>query len=235
MERRAFLQKLGWSSLLLGAAPLRAFALPQISALDDFDPYVIDLNHQHIQGLLQTNSLPSMIRIDSISQTPSRQSWVKGEGLQGVDYAFDNALQRHNQRNMYYASSKCYTPATLLKTNTHPIFGQFFLNESETFCFGCIKGFDNAYYIVHPSFRRVFTYAYSCYGLPAQDYEAVWCTKCREMHIRQVFQKYCDNSYVTLYAWAECSSGGYHSFIKNYNPLQKCGVADDRLKVGSEY
>jgi hypothetical protein len=139
MERRAFLHKLGWSSLLFGAAPLRAFALPQISALDDFDPYVIDLNHQHIQGLLQTNSLPSMIRIDSISQTPSRQSWVKGEGLQGVDYAFDNALQRHNQRNMYYASSKCYTPATLLKTNTHPIFGQFFLNESEPFALVVLK------------------------------------------------------------------------------------------------
>lgn len=235
MNRRDFLQKAGFGLCAWSATDLRAMNLFSASNVL-FKPYEIDLQQDHIQKLLKINSLPKTIRIDSVSQTPNRTTWVKGEGLAGQTQLFNAAVQRHNyKQDAYYAINQIITPTVLLQTPQHDIFGQFMMNEHRNFAYACIRGFDNSYYIVHPVFRRVFTYSYSCYGLPTKDYEMVTCRKCGEAQIRQSFQKSCDSSKGYLYAYPKCGRGDFHSFIPQIELLAPCGVADDRLSVGTDF
>lgn len=202
---------------------------------EDAEPYELNLADPNVRKLLGENPLPNVIKIQATSQTPDRTKWLQGECKKGNDAAFESALTRHDDREMpYYAFSGVYTPVTLLKTATHDVYGQFFHNQTHNFKFACIRGFDKNYYIVHGVFQRIFTYQYNCYGLPAADYERIWCEKCQAIQIRQVFQKTCDLSRVVLYAYPNCSAGGSHSFIKRLQTFDKCGVQDDKLPVGAE-
>lgn len=240
MNRRHFLQKTFLSTLILNssALELRA-ALPTLFEhlnLDDIEPYRIDLSEESVRTMLGSNSLPKVIQIQATSQTPDRNKWLKGEGKKGEDLYFETALNRHNKRETtFYGFEGACTPVTLLKTKTHDVYGQFFQNRAKNFTFGCVRGFDRHYYIVHPVFRRVFTYQHSCYGLPAADYERVRCDKCDEWHIQQLFQKKCDDKQVTLYAYPNCAKGGLHTFIGRVEHFEPCGVQDDHLSIGAEY
>jgi hypothetical protein len=237
MERRFFLRNALLGIVGMSAAEVRA-TLPRDGWKRDvdFEPYPIDLTDPAIKDTLGTQSLPQLIRIQSTRQTPDKTRWLVGEGKSGCDRTFDQALTRHNQQvEPYYAYSGIYTPVTLLKTPTHDVYGQFFHNEARNFLYGCIKGFDGQYYIVDPTFRRVFTYKYNCYGLPAADYEQVFCSKCQAMQIRQLFQRTCDQQKVMLYAYPDCAAGGKHAFIRALKPFEPCGLKDDKFNVGAEF
>ncbi len=233
MNRRKFLRITGLNILVLGNLPI--YGSSTFSSL--IEPYQFNLDNPEFQKLLKKNSLPKTLRIKSIHKTPDRTDWGIGQGMNNVlETKFIHTVNRHNNNvDQYYQVEGVYTPVVLLKTANHNVFGQFFFNESQSFNYGVIRGFDERFYIVHPIFRRIFTYKFNCHGLPCGDFHEFTCSRCHEKYVRQYFQKSCTGEKVAFYGWHKCSKGGVHKGIPKITYLQPCGVKDDSIEIGLEF
>lgn len=235
MNRRKFIKNLGISITTLSLIDI------PVSNIIDYNnrikPYEFDLDSNAFQNDLQQYSLPTTIKINSKRQLPSKTSWRVGEGqTSNSDSGFHLAVKRHNHRvDNYWEIRNVATPTFLLHTAHHDVYGQFLSNASNNFKYGIIKGFDKRYYIVHPAFRRLFTYKHSCYGLPMGDYTETTCSKCNEKYIKQYFKKSCTSKKVAFYYWHNCDKGGRCSGVPRIKNLQPCGIKDDGLQIGAEY
>lgn len=239
MNRQQFIKNslLGIGGLMMPASVVRA-SVDFTTLEGDFIPYKLNLTDPDTQNLLKSKSLPDTIRI-SASQNLGKNNWYTGEGIIGSDKGFQTALQNYNGEvpDDTYKLIGAYTPTTLLKTANHDVYGQYLITEGNRFKHGIIRGFDKQFYVVHDAFRRVFTYKYSCYGLPAADFELKRCRYCNELQVVQKFQKICDGNIVNLYAYPSCSDSksGLHSFITNFKAFQPCNLKDDKLDIGGEF
>ncbi len=192
-------------------------------------PYNFTIYENDFQKRLKYKSLPKVVVDKARITTPNKRSWNVGEGKSGKDIKI--------VRKSSSVSRKAFTPAVLLQTSTHEIYGQFLKHfiDSNRGGLGIIRGFDNRFYAVYPSFKRIFTYKHACYGLPSGNYKVKTCGFCGETYVTQEFKSACDGVTNTLFAWIQCkkSNTGYHDNI-DMGPLAPCHLADDIENVGAK-
>lgn len=236
MNRKKFLKTafLGFAGMGLLSSTAQA-GMPSLwLPKDNIEPYCYNLNDPFFKDLLQTQTLPDTIKIRA-RRDSNKDSWFSGEGKGfGQDRGIIQAVDKYNAGRMtfFHLSSEAYTPVTLLTTNTHTVYGQYF--SSPLGQMGIIRGSNGIFYPVHPAFRRVFTYEFECWGLPARAYEVDTCRYCKEKYVTQWFNRVCDHTNVRLMAYPSCARGGNHDGIplKNFSP---CHIKDDDIPMGAEF
>lgn len=210
MKRRDFIEQsmLSMSGIAL-AKVMFGFNTSMFAPKVTFSPYMVNLEDSNVRTALQSKTLPQVVRsdfeqnVDVIGVRDLEPG--EGETTNPLDYdvvsAYNRKIKPHN------CVQQGFTPVSILITPNFEVYGQFFncvIGE-----IGLIRGFDDAFYKVHPSFNRLFANDYACYGLPASDYSTVTCYKCTKTYLKQQFQRECGQGKYYVYAFASsCSKGG---------------------------
>jgi len=200
----------------------------------DFSVYDKDFAQRFDKKLGGREDFPDAIRSASqnrkVQNGNYKTNWGKAEGQNNI-----YEPQIYNHKINY---NEVHTPVyDIINYRNVRVFGQFF-NQTigKT---AIVRGWDGNFYVVHPSFRTVFTPKLVCYGLPVSDYVPKRCDLCGDTYVYQDFKPNSNSSKtIRLYdKWANgCpkSSNSYHDNVRT-TPIPPCDASDDGIDIGCDY
>lgn len=238
MDRRNAIRNMG----LLGSTFVISHLTNPLSAFGGtmnahgVKPYEMDITTASFSNALKKHTLTKAIHNKAIEIAPNKTMWQIGEGRNNLEEQGIEKAYRNSSRILSKKSETKLNPYFLLYGYHHNVYGQFITDITGEK--GIIRGFDENFYIVYPSFKRVFTHKYQCYGLPMADYTVESCEyknsnghTVQSTYVKQAFMTGCKGEQVFLYAWErDCPN-----IVGGVRLMEPCQIFDDKYEVYVDY